>query len=158
RGCSGEGEEAGGVVRARPRVRFMRETFELRVVTPRRLLLDERVREVTAPGTGGEFGVLPDHITFLTSLEIGTLSYRSERDVRRLAVRAGFAEVLNNVMTVLADDAAFAEDIDVAAARADLQDADAKLRGLSPLDDAYASADAGRRWAQARIETASAGR
>ena len=136
----------------------MHDAFALRVVTPRRQLLAEQVREVTAPGTAGEFGVLPDHITFLTSLEIGTMSYRADRGVRRVAIRAGFAEVLNNVMTVLADDAAFAEDIDVAAARADLQEADAKLRSLSPLDDAYASADANRRWAQARIETASAGR
>ena len=136
----------------------MPDAFGLRVVTPRRLLLDEQVREVTAPGSVGEFGVLPDHITFLTSLEIGTLSYRDAGGTHRCAVRGGFAEVLNNVMTVLADDAAFAEDIDVAAARNDLQEADAKLRGLSPLDDTYASLDANRRWAQARIETASAGR
>ena len=136
----------------------MRDASDLRVVTPRRLLLEEPVREVTAPGTVGEFGVLPDHITFLTSLEIGTMSYRDASGVHRLAIRGGFAEVANNVMTVLADDAAFVEDIDVAAARTDLQDADAKLRGLSPLDEAYASTDANRRWAQARIETASAGR
>jgi F-type H+-transporting ATPase subunit epsilon len=136
----------------------MRDAFDLRVVTPRRLLLEEQVREVTAPGTVGEFGVLPDHITFLTSLEIGTMSYRDAGGTHRLAIRGGFAEVLNNVMTVLADDAAFAEDIDSAAARAELQDADAKLRGLSPLDETYAAIDANRRWAQARIDTASAGR
>jgi F-type H+-transporting ATPase subunit epsilon len=136
----------------------MPDAFDLRVVTPRRLLLEEEVREVTAPGTVGEFGVLPDHITFLTSLEIGTMSYRDTAGVHRLAVRGGFAEVLNNVMTVLADDAAFAEDIDIAAARAELQEADAKLRGLSPLDDTYAGLDATRRWAQARIEAVGAGR
>lgn len=136
----------------------MRDAFQFRVVTPRRLLLDEQVREVTAPGTVGEFGVLPDHITFLTSLEIGMLSYRTERGTRRLAVRGGFAEVVDNVMTVLADDAALADDIDPTVARTDLQDADAKLRGLSPLDDTYASLDATRRWAQARIEAASSGR
>jgi F-type H+-transporting ATPase subunit epsilon len=136
----------------------MRDAFELRVVTPRRLLLEEEVREVTAPGTVGEFGVLPDHITFLTSLEIGALSYRDAGGTHRVAIRGGFAEVANNVMTVLADDAAFAEDIDVTAARADLQDADTKLRGLSPLDEAYAGTEANRRWAQARIETASPSR
>src|SRR5438552_3733384 len=95
--------------------------LRLQIVTPSRLLLDEEVQEVTAPGTVGEFGVLPDHITFLTSLEIGMLSYRSARAVHRLAVRGGFAEVVNNVMTVLADDAVPAEDIDPAKARADLQ-------------------------------------
>ncbi len=136
----------------------MRDSFELRIVTPCRLLLDEPVREVTAPGTVGEFGVLPDHITFLTSLEIGTLSYRTDRGVQRLAVRGGFAEVVDNVMTVLADDAAFAEDIDPTAARTDLQAAEAQLQALSPIDDAFPTADANRRWAQARIDLTSAAR
>jgi len=136
----------------------MREAFELRIVTPRQLLFADAVREVTGPGTLGEFGVLPDHITFLTSLEIGVMSFRSERGVRRVAVRGGFAEMADNVMTVLADDAVFAEDIDAGAARTELQEADVKLRGLSPLDETYPSLDATRRWAQARIEAASAGR
>jgi len=136
----------------------MHDAFDLRVVTPRRLLLEEQVREVTAPGTVGEFGVLPDHITFLTSLEIGTLSYRGASGTHRVAIRGGFAEVENNVMTVLADDAMFAEDINTATAQNDLHAAEAQLKDLSPLDDAYAAADAGRRWAIARIETASAGR
>jgi len=133
----------------------MSTAFQLRIVTPSRLLLDEEVREVTAPGTVGEFGVLPDHITFLTSLEIGSLSFRTDRAVRRLAVRGGFAEVANNVMTVLADDAAFADDIDPARARADLQSAETQLKDLSPLDDTFIAADANRRWAQARIDVAS---
>ena len=59
-------------------------------------------------------------------------------------------------MTVLADDAALAEDIDAARARADLQAAEAQLKDLSPLDEAYAAADANRRWAQARLELAAA--
>ena len=132
----------------------MRDAFQLRIVTPNRLLLDEEVREVTAPGTVGEIGVLPDHITFLTSLEIGSLSFRTDRAVRRLAVRGGFAEVSNNVMTVLADDAAFAEDIDAARARADLQNAETQLKDLSPLDDTFIAADTNRRWAQARLDVA----
>jgi F-type H+-transporting ATPase subunit epsilon len=136
----------------------MTDSFELLVVTPRRLLLDERVREVTAPGTVGEFGVLPDHIAFLTSLEIGTLSYRTDRGVRRVAVRGGFAEVANNVMTVLADDAVFPEDIDASAARSELHSAEAELRDLSPLDESFPPTDANRRWAEAKIETAAAAR
>ncbi len=136
----------------------MATAFQLRIVTPNRLLLDEQVREVTGPGTLGEFGVLPDHITFLTSLEIGAMSYRTDRDVRRLAVRGGFAEVIDNVMTVLADDAALPEDVDSAKARSDLQAAEAQLKDLSQLDDAYLAADANRRWAEARLEVASAAR
>jgi len=134
----------------------MATAFQLRIVTPNRLLLDEQVREVTGPGTLGEFGVLPDHITFLTSLEIGTLSYRTDRDTRRLAVRGGFAEVMDNVMTVLADDAALPEDIDSTRVRGELHAAESQLKDLSPLDDAYTAADANRRWAQARLDLAAA--
>lgn len=133
----------------------MSDSLQLRIVTPSRLMLDERVREVTAPGTLGEFGVLPDHITFLSSLESGTLSYRTDRGVRRLAVRGGFAEVADNVMTVLADDAVFAENVDTAAARSDLQTAQAEMGRTSPLDEAHAVAQSRCRWAQARIEAAS---
>ena len=136
----------------------MRDALQLRIVTPTRLMLDEEVREVTAPGTLGEFGVLPDHITFLGSLEIGALSYRTDRGAARLAVRGGFAEVVDNVMTVLADGAAFPEDIDLGATRAELQAAEAQLHDLSPLDTSYPAIEASRRWAQARIDVATASR
>jgi len=132
----------------------MRDRFQLRIVTPRQAVLDEEVREVTAPGSLGEFGVLPDHITFLTSLEIGGLRYRTDGEPRRLAIRGGFAEVADNVMTVLVDDAMFPDDIDQQAARADLTTAEAQLRELSPLDPAFSTADANRRWAQARLDVA----
>jgi F-type H+-transporting ATPase subunit epsilon len=132
----------------------MKETFQLRVVTPTRQLLDEPVSEVTAPGTVGEFGVLPEHTTFLSSLEIGTLSYRSNRAVRRLAIRGGFAEVTDDVMTVLAEAAQFADEIDAAKAQEDLRAAEARLKDRSPLDEEYPLADADRRWAEARLATA----
>jgi len=132
----------------------MAQEIQLRVVTPRRGLLDEPVFEVTGPGTVGEFGVLPNHAAFLTSLEIGRLSYKDARGVKHIAVRGGFAEVSNNVMTVLADAAERAEEIDTARAEKDLRAAEAKLAGLSPLDPEYAAADADRRWAQVRLETA----
>jgi F-type H+-transporting ATPase subunit epsilon len=132
----------------------MRDRFQLRIVTPHQAVLDEEVREVTAPGSLGEFGVLPDHITFLTSLEIGGLRYRADGEPQRLAIRGGFAEVADNIMTVLVDDAMFPDDIDVQAARADLTTAEAELRGLSPLDPAFPAADANRRWAQARLDVA----
>ncbi len=132
----------------------MNTHFQLRIVTPNRQLLDEQVREVTAPGTAGEFGVLPDHITFLTSLEIGPFSYRTDAGPRRLAIRGGFAEVIDNVMTVLADDAVFQEKIDVEAARAQAQAAETALKTRSPSDDDYADLDAERLWALTRFEVA----
>jgi F-type H+-transporting ATPase subunit epsilon len=132
----------------------MAEQFELRIVTPRSQVLDEPVLEVTAPGTLGEFGVLPNHVAFLTSLEIGRLSYRDQRGLHHIAVRGGFAEVADNVMTVLADAAAPAAEIDAGRAREELRQAEDALTRLSPADPEFAARDAERRWALARIETA----
>lgn len=132
----------------------MADSFQLRIVTPTRQLLDETVDEVTAPGTAGEFGVLPEHTTFLGSLEIGALSFRSARSTRRVAIRGGFAEVVNDVMTVLADTAQFAEEIDTVKAQEDLRTAEARMKEHSPLDDDYLLAAADRRWAEVRLALA----
>jgi F-type H+-transporting ATPase subunit epsilon len=136
----------------------MSDSFQLRIVTPSRQLLDESVNEVTAPGTMGEFGVLPEHTTFLSSLEIGTLSYRTGRTTRRLAIRGGFAEVADDIMTVLADAARFAEEIEPAKAEQDLREAEARLRELSPTVEEYSLADADRRWAEVRVALTRTGR
>lgn len=134
----------------------MPDEFQLRLVTPRQAVVDQTVFEVTAPGTVGEFGVLPDHANFLSSLESGRLSYRDGRGVKNYAVREGFAEVSDNVMIVLTEAAESAGEIDAARARADLQAAEAELDTLSQLDPAYAAAESRRRWAQARLEVVGA--
>jgi len=79
------------------------DRFRLRVYTPERELVDADVREVTAQGALGQIGVLPDHAALVTALEPGPLSYRQNGTVTRLELGAGFAEVRDNVMTVLAD-------------------------------------------------------
>ena len=132
----------------------MAETLRLRLVTPERLLLDEEVDEVSAPGTEGEFGVLPNHTTFLSSLEPGQLSYKRGGQARQLATGGGFAEVVDNVMTVLADSAEFAEEINVEQARAALHAAEENLKTLSVNDAAFAEAETARRRAQVRLEVA----
>jgi len=60
--------------------------------------------------------------------------------------------VLDKLLTVLVDDAAFGGDVNVEAARADLQQAEQQLQDLSPADDTFAATDNARRWALARIE------
>jgi F-type H+-transporting ATPase subunit epsilon len=134
----------------------MSDQFQLRLVTPRQAVIDQPVFEVTAPGTVGEFGVLPDHANFLSSLESGHLSFRDARGVKSYAVREGFAEVSDNVMIVLTEAAEPAADIDPARARADLQAAEAELEKLSPMDPGYEEAAAQRRWAQARLDVVGA--
>src|SRR5215470_2070040 len=111
----------------------MSTEFQLRLVTPRQAVVDQPVLEVTAPGTVGEFGVLPDHAEFLSSLESGRLSFKDARGAKAYAIREGFAEVSNNVMTVLTEAAEAAGEIDTAQARSDLQAAEADLAKLSPM-------------------------
>ena len=79
-------------------------TFRLRVYTPERELIDTQVREVTAEGVYGQIGVLPDHAALVTVLEPGVLTYREAGGAAvRFQLGGGFAEVNDNVMTVLAD-------------------------------------------------------
>jgi len=81
----------------------MADRLQLRVYTPERELVDVEVREVTAQGAWGEIGVLPDHAALVTALEPGLLVYKEGGVVVRLQLGAGFAEVRDNVMTVLVD-------------------------------------------------------
>jgi F-type H+-transporting ATPase subunit epsilon len=79
------------------------DSLRLRVYTPEQELFDGEVREVTAPGAYGEIGILPDHAALVTTLESGVLSYKQDRRVGRFQIAGGFAEVRDNVVTVLAD-------------------------------------------------------
>ena len=96
------------------------EAIELVVVTPERQLAREAVVEVTIPGLEGALGVLPGHAPLMTELGIGELSYRTGTSSGpiSLSVIRGFAEVLANHVTVLAETAERAEEIDVARAEA----------------------------------------
>lgn len=87
--------------------------MRLQIVTPDRAVLDEEVDEVYAPGANGEFGVLPEHVTFLTSLDIGVLRYRAGGKDEFVAIAGGVTEVLDDVVTILADSAEKRDEIDL---------------------------------------------
>src|SRR5438270_2743048 len=94
------------------------ESIELIIVTPERQLLRETVVEVTLPGDGGCLGILPGHAPLITELGIGELTYRVKNtsEPGPLAIISGFAEVLGDRVTVLAETAERPEEIDVARA------------------------------------------
>lgn len=119
------------------------EALELTVVTPERQLLRETVVEVTIPGPDGAFGILPGHAPMITELGIGELSYRTTTTSHPvlLAVVRGFAEVLPDRVTLLAETAERAEEIDLARAEA------AKARAEQRL----ASNDANIDWDRATV-------
>lgn len=77
--------------------------IHLQVITPIKLVVDDRVDEVVAPGEMGEFGVLPGHVPFITTLATGELKYRKGGVEKKLTVEGGLAEVRDDKVTVLTD-------------------------------------------------------
>ncbi|WP_310600158.1 F0F1 ATP synthase subunit epsilon [Desulfobulbus sp.] len=87
--------------------------IHLEVVTPSGAVISEDVDIVTAPGVGGEFGVLANHAPFLSTIKTGTLSFKKDRVSKFLMVTGGFTEVSNNKVTFLVESAEYGQDIDV---------------------------------------------
>jgi len=133
----------------------MADKIKLRVVTPNRLVLEEEVDEVSAPGELGEFGVLPNHISFLSTLVAGEMSYKQGANRHALAVGGGYAEVLDNVMTVLAPAAESAGEIDTARAQRAKERAEKRMGELNFQDPEYAQLEDAQKRALARLQVAS---
>jgi len=105
----------------------MAEKILLEIVTPERKVLSEMVDIVVAPGELGEFGVLPGHIPFLCKLKVGELRYRVGAASRHVAIMGGYAQVLNNQVTILATAAEAATEIDVIRAKAARERAERRI-------------------------------
>lgn len=99
----------------------------LEIVTPDRLLVNEQVDEVQLPGAEGYFGVLPGHTPLLAALQVGELWYRTGAEKHFLVVAFGFAEVLPERVTVLAQVAEREQDIDVERAERAMKRAEERL-------------------------------
>lgn len=109
----------------------------LEVVTPDQVVVSEEADMVVAPGTEGEFGVLPGHVLFLSGIVPGELRYTSGSKKESLAVTTGFAEVSNDKVSILVDAAERASDIDIERARRAIERARqrlAKERGAEDVD------------------------
>ena len=106
--------------------------LSLHVVTPDQALVYE-VDEVALPGQEGDFGVLPGHTPLFAGLRTGTMWYRQGTEKHFLAVSVGFAEVLPDRVTVLAQVAERAEELDEARAEAGMARAQEML-GHAPME------------------------
>ena len=109
-------------------------SIELQIVTPERMFVQEQVDEVQIPGTAGYFGVLPGHTPLLAALSVGELWDRRGQERTSLAIAHGFAEVLPGKVTVLAQLAEHADEIDVGRAEAAQQRATERLAQASAVD------------------------
>lgn len=118
----------------------MENKLKLEIVTPYGLVLSDEVDEITAAGTEGEFGVLPGHVPFVTTLKIGMLTLKKDKKVEYVFVNSGYAEVLPDKVVILADSAERAEDIDVERAKAAMKRAEERLKQAEKIDFARAMA------------------
>jgi F-type H+-transporting ATPase subunit epsilon len=126
----------------------------LEIVAPsRQVVRSEHVDEVIAPGSEGEFGVLPGHTPFLATLKVGMLSYREGAEWHHLAVEWGYAEVGPDRIVILAEGADRATEIDLSEARIEKERAE-KLLSEKLADKDYEKARIDLMRAMIRIQVA----
>lgn len=110
-------------------------TFE--ILTPRGVVFQSEVKSVRLPGVAGEFGVLPGHVPFITALQAGVIELdTTESKHEKIAVSAGFVEVLPEKVVVLAETAETAANIDIARAESARKRAEDGLRAATDRIDA----------------------
>jgi F-type H+-transporting ATPase subunit epsilon len=131
----------------------MAEVFQLEIVTPEKRVVDTAATEAQIPGKNGYLGVLPGHAPLITELAAGELTFRSDAGEQRLAVASGFAEVLPDKVTVLAETAERPEEINVERARKAKEHAEQWLAGAQTEGDVERALDALHR-AEVRLRVA----
>jgi len=133
----------------------MSDTFQLEIVTPeKQLVKDVAVEELQIPGLGGYLGILPGHAPLITELAVGTITFRASGQTRTLAVAWGFAEVLPDKVTILAETCERPDEIDTARAQKAKERAEERLKSNDPKIDYTRAEDALQR-AETRLKVAS---
>jgi F-type H+-transporting ATPase subunit epsilon len=132
----------------------MARTIRLEVVTPDHVVLSTEAEVVVCPGVEGQFGVLVDHVPFLSALEIGEMYYRLGGKTEYLCLSGGFAEVTGSKVTIVAEAAELACDIDVERARRARARAEQRLAAAKTEAIDWARAEAALRRAVTREKVA----
>lgn len=132
----------------------MAEKLMMDLVTPYRKVLSVEVDEITATGSLGEFGVLPGHAPFLTSLKIGELTYRLGGKVEHLALNWGYFEVEDDKVTILVETAELADEIDLVRAKAAISRAEEAMKKLLPEDKDFRKYELALERALIRVQVA----
>ncbi|HEY6337535.1 MAG TPA: F0F1 ATP synthase subunit epsilon [Candidatus Sulfotelmatobacter sp.] len=131
----------------------MRDTFQLEIVTPEKKVVDTAAEELQIPGKNGYLGVLPGHAPLITELAVGEITFREGATEQRLAVAWGFAEVLPDKVTILAETAERPSEIDVERARKAKERAEQRLASGDSAVDVERALDSLQR-AESRLEVA----
>jgi len=131
----------------------MADTFQLEIVTPEKMVVREVAEEMQIPGKAGYMGILPGHAPLISELAVGEITYRNANITHYLSVAWGFAEVLPDKVTILAETCERSEEIDVKRAQAAKQRADQRLSSGS-TDVDYTRAASALQRAETRLEVA----
>jgi F-type H+-transporting ATPase subunit epsilon len=131
----------------------MTDTFKLEIVTPEKKVVDTTAEEIQIPGKNGYLGILPGHAPLITELAVGEITFRENSNETRLAVAWGFAEVLPDKVTILAETAERPSEIDVERARKAKERAEQLLTNGDTAVDVDRALDALHR-AETRLEVA----
>jgi F-type H+-transporting ATPase subunit epsilon len=131
----------------------MADTFQLEIVTPEKIVANVAAEEAQIPGKDGYLGILPGHAPLISELGVGEISYRSGGATHHLAVAWGFAEVLPDKVTVLAETCERSDEIDVNRAESAKQRAEERL-SHNDADVDYQKAAADLLRAQTRLDVA----
>ena len=132
----------------------MSDTFQLEIVTPEKKVVETAAEEVQIPGKNGYLGILPGHAPLITELAVGEITYRTNASEERLAVAWGFAEVLPEKVTILAETAERPSEIDVSRAEKAKERAEQRLTSGDTSVDVDRALDALHR-AETRIDVGS---
>jgi F-type H+-transporting ATPase subunit epsilon len=131
----------------------MANTFQLEIVTPAKLLVKDEAEEAQIPGLGGYLGILPGHAPLITELAVGVITYKASGATHTFSVAWGFAEVLPEKVTILAEAAERPQDIDVDRAQKAKERAEQLLKSNNPEVD-YARAEDALQRAETRLNVA----
>jgi F-type H+-transporting ATPase subunit epsilon len=131
----------------------MSDTFQLEIVTPEKMVVRDVAEEMQIPGKDGYLGILPGHAPLITELAVGEITYRKENQTQRLSVAWGFAEVLPGKVTILAETAERAEEIDARRAQEAKQRAESHLATCN-TEEEFKRAAADLKRADTRLEVA----
>jgi F-type H+-transporting ATPase subunit epsilon len=131
----------------------MPDTFQLEIVTPEKMVVRDTAEEMQIPGKNGYLGILPGHAPLITELAVGEITYRNANKTEHLSVAWGFAEVLPDKVTILAETAERAAEVDVKRAQAAKQRAEANLADCHTEHD-FKRVGADLQRAETRIEVA----
>src|ERR1700745_532700 len=119
----------------------MTDTFQLEIVTPEKLVVKDQAEEMQIPGKNGYLGILPGHAPLITELSVGQISYRNASETHYLCVAWGFAEVLPDKVTILAETAERGEEVDRERAEKAKERAEKRLSSSDPEVDVERAQD-----------------